>query len=120
MASMDHNEFRAIHRFARIAPRKCRLIADLVRGRGINETLEILTYMHQRGARMIKRLIDSSVANASNGGFLDVGELYIQKIWVDEGPTLKRWRPRARGRAFPILKRTSHISVVVAPRDVVR
>lgn len=109
----QQEQFRASHRYARIAPRKARLVADLVRGRSVYESLEVLRYCHQRGARLIEKLVASGAANAAESGF-SKRELFIKEIRVDEGPTLKRWRPRARGRACPIHKRTSHIKLVVA------
>lgn len=109
--------FKVTHKFARITARKCRLVADLIRGKSVNESLELLTYLHKRGARLIEKLLNSSVANASNQGFLDVANLFVSEIHVDPGPTLKRWRPRAKGRACKLLKRTSHIRLAVSPRS---
>lgn len=109
------DSFAVEQTFARIAPRKCRLVANMVRGRSVNESLDMLTYTHNKGARIIEKLIKSSVANASDSGFLDVNELEVRDIRIDEGPVIKRWRPRARGRACPIHKRTSHIRLIVAP-----
>jgi len=84
-----------------------------VRGKKVEEALNLLAYAPQRGARIVKKLIDSAVANAQENASLDVDALYIAKIYADEGPILKRWRPRALGRATRIRKRTSHLTVVL-------
>ncbi len=110
-------EYRVIQRYAKIAPRKCRYVADLVRGQSVNASLEMLQYNHRKGARLIEKLINASVANASYAGAVDVASLYIKEIRIDEGPVHKRWRARARGRACQILKRMSHIQVIVAGRE---
>ena len=105
-------------RFARIAPRKARLVADLVRGMGVDEAVEVLSFTRKKSAPMISKLIQSAVSNAevSNPG-VDVDELFIQRIFVDEGPTLRRYRPRAHGRATRVRKRTSHITVVLSAAE---
>ncbi len=104
--------WKAVHRFARISPRKVRLVADLIRGRDVNEALSILKFTPNRAAEMLRKALTSAVANA-NEAEADVDLLYVERAFVDEGPTLHRWRPKDRGRAFPIRKRTSHITVVV-------
>lgn len=114
-------ESKATLRFARVAARKARLVADLVRGRDVPEAIEILTFTHKKTAPLIKKLVESAVANAEQAASkesteLDVDTLYIDTIHVDVGPTLRRYRPRAQGRATKILKKTSHITVVLATR----
>ncbi len=105
-------------RTARVSARKARLVADLVRGRDVSEALEILQFTRKKTAPLIKTLVESAVANAEykatqSNDKLDIDGLVIKKIFVDEGPTLRRFRPRARGMATRIRKRTSHITVVV-------
>ncbi len=102
----------ARHKYARSSARKLRLIADLVRGRDVQDALDILKFMPQRGAPMVSKVLTSAAANA-NEAEADMNMLYVKEIRVDEGPTMKRFRPKDRGRAHMILKRTSHITVVV-------
>ncbi len=102
--------------FLRMSPRKVRLVADLVRGKGVEEALRTLRFTHRAASGPLKKLIESAVANAENNHGLDIDTLLVQEIRVDEGPTLKRYRPRAHGRAFPIHKKTSHVSVVLAEK----
>ena len=114
-------ESRAILRNVRVSPQKARLVADLVRGRDVDDAIEVLTFTQKKSAPLIRKLVESAVANAENsarnsGDQLDIDDLFIQTITVDEGPTLKRWRPRAMGRATRIQKRTSHITVVLGAR----
>ena len=108
---------RASARYVRSAPRKARLVADQVRGRGIDEARAILRFSPRSAARDISRLIDSAAANAENNHELVADEMKIAEITVDEGPTLRRYRPRALGRATRINKRTSHISVALTPEE---
>jgi large subunit ribosomal protein L22 len=103
--------------FIRITPRKVGLIADEVRGKGINEALAYLKFSpRKRTAQMIHKLIKSAAANANQKGTIDVDTLYVKRILVGAGPILKRFRPRAKGSAFRINKRTSHVSVTLAER----
>lgn len=97
----------------RISPRKVRLIMDQVRGRKVEEALNRLSFAPQRGAFVLKKLINSAVANAEQNLNMDVDKLYIKRIFADEGPTLKRFRARAMGRATRIRKRTSHLTVIL-------
>ena len=106
-------EVKAVAKFVRISPRKVRLVMDQVRGKRVGDALNMLNFAPQKGARMVKKLVNSAVANAENNAGLDVDSLFISRIYADEGPTLKRWRPRALGRATRIRKRTSHMTVVV-------
>ncbi len=111
-------ESRAVLRLARVSPRKVRLVADLVRGRDVAEALEILTFARKKSADLLKGLVESAVANAEfkadrQNERIDIDELYVKTIYVDEGPSLRRFRPRARGMATRIHKRTSHITVIL-------
>jgi large subunit ribosomal protein L22 len=108
-------------RHVRVAPQKARLVANLVRGRDVSEALEMLQFTRKKSAPLIKKLVESAVANAEHlakrdGADVDIDELYVEQIWVDVGPTLRRFRPRAQGRATKILKKTSHITVVLSQR----
>jgi len=104
--------WQAKHRFARISARKARLVADLVRGQEVQEAMNILKFTPNRAAGMVSKVLQSAIANA-NEAEADVESLIVSEAFVDEGPTIKRWHPKDRGRAHPILKRTSHITVVV-------
>jgi ribosomal protein L22 len=106
---------RASARFVRIAPRKARLVADQVRGLHIEKARALLQFSPRGAARDIQKLIESAAANAENNHDLVADEMRVATITVDEGPTLKRYRPRAQGRATPIHKRTSHIAVALTP-----
>jgi ribosomal protein L22 len=106
---------RASARYVRIAPRKARLIADQVRGLHIEKARALLQFSPRSAAEDIHKLLDSAAANAENNHDLIADEMKISSITVDEGPTLKRFRPRAQGRATPIHKRTSHIAVALTP-----
>jgi large subunit ribosomal protein L22 len=101
----------------RISPRKVRLVVDTVRGKSVNQAMNILTFTRKKAARPVQKLLKSAVANAvENHGVNDVDDLVIDRITVDAGPTLKRFTPRARGRATPIRKRTSQIRVLLRER----
>jgi len=100
-------------RHARISAQKCRLVADQIRGLGVESAVEILQFSRKKAAGIVKKTLDSAIANADNEG-ADIDELVVSKIYIDEGPTLKRIRARAKGRATRILKRTSHITIAVA------
>ena len=107
-------EARAIEKFIRVSPRKVRLVADLIREKAIEEAIDILTFTPKRAAVAVKKAIQSAVANAIENNDMKEDDLFIFKIFVDEGPTLKRFMPRARGRATRIRKRTSHVTVIVS------
>jgi len=109
-------EVRAVGKYLRGSPYKVRLIADLVRGKKVDEALTILKFLPKKSGRLINKTLRSAVANAENTHTIDVDTLFIKSILVDEGPKLKRWRPRAMGRATRILKRTSHITMVLAEK----
>lgn len=106
-------EVKASLNFARIGCQKARLVADVVRGQDVNQAIKSLTFMKQKGAGLIKKLIESAVANAENRKTIDIDNLYVKSIWVDMGPSMKRYRPRAQGRAFEVKKKMSHINVVL-------
>ncbi len=107
-------ETKAILRSARISAQKARLVADLVRGLPVARASELLQFTNKKSAHLIRKVLLSAVANAENNLGTDVDELKISRIFVDEGPTMKRMYARAKGRGSRILKRTSHITVVVA------
>ena len=106
----------AKHRFARISPQKARLVADQLRGKPVAQALEILHFSNKKAAELIKKVLESAIANAEHNEGADIDNLNVAKIFVVEGPTMKRIMPRAKGRADRILKRSSHITVVVADR----
>ena len=101
----------------RIAPRKLRVIAKLVRGQKVDHAINTLRFMNKSGSREMFKLLVSAVANAEDQGQADVDELVVRTVTVDQGPTLKRWRPRAQGRATRILKKTSHVFVELAAAE---
>jgi large subunit ribosomal protein L22 len=105
---------RAVLRHARIAPNKVREVLNLIRGTNVQEAAEILRFSERDAALLIGKLLASAVANAENNDGQDAEELYVSACFADEGTTIKRWRPRARGRATRIRKRTSHITVIVS------
>ncbi len=109
---------KAVLRLARVSPRKARLVANMVRGKDVNQALEMLHFNQKKSATLIRKLIESAIANAEykagqQNAFVDIDDLYVKEIFVDQGPTLRRFRPRARGMATKILKKTSHITVVL-------
>ncbi|MFO8191770.1 MAG: 50S ribosomal protein L22 [Bacillota bacterium] len=113
-------EAKAQSRYVRLAPRKVRAVVDLIRNKDLDEALSILRYTPRRAASVVAKVVNSAAANAENNLELNRGTLYIDRAYVDEGPTMKRVQPRARGRRFLILKRTSHITVVVKERKGVK
>jgi len=106
-------------RYQRITPLKARRVVDLVRGLPVDEAADLLAFAPQAAAETVGKILASAVANAETTEGLDRAELVVSKAMVDEGPTMKRWRPRAQGRATRINKRTSHITLVVQPAEVV-
>lgn len=109
----------AKHRHARSSAQKVRLVADLIRGKKVSQALDILTYTNKKAAVLVKKVLESAIANAEHNDGADIDDLKVTKIFVDEGPSMKsmkRIMPRAKGRADRILKRTSHITVVVSDR----
>ncbi|NOX24659.1 MAG: 50S ribosomal protein L22 [Deltaproteobacteria bacterium] len=106
-------EAKAVLKGTRISPQKARLVADLVRGKDAGEAINNLRFMPKKAARIIRKLLESAVANASQNEAIDIDTLFVKTIFVDGGSTLKRMRPRAMGRASRILKRSSHITVIL-------
>jgi ribosomal protein L22/ribosomal protein S19 len=106
-------EARAVARYVRISPQKAGLIMDEVRGKKVEEALRLLSFSPKKGARLLKKLIDSAVANAGANKEIDVDTLFIKRLYADQGPVMKRFRPRAMGRATRIRKRTSHLTVIL-------
>ncbi len=113
----DIKRAEATAKMVRIAPRKARLVIDLVRGKDLNHAYAILMLTDKKASKLISKVIKSAAANAVHNYELDANKLYVEKAVVDDGPTLKRFRPRAKGGADQILKRTSHITIVVAERE---
>jgi large subunit ribosomal protein L22 len=115
-------EAKAKARFVRVTPQKARRVVDLIRGKQAGEAVAVLKFAPQAAGETVLKVVESAIANAREAAKrsnerLDESDLYISEVYVDEGPTLKRFRPRAQGRASQILKRTSHITVVVAERE---
>ncbi|MBN1335556.1 MAG: 50S ribosomal protein L22 [Deltaproteobacteria bacterium] len=113
---------KATLRKVRVSPRKARLVADLVRGMDVDQALEVLTFTRKKSAPLIKKLLESAIANAEQVGergdeAVNIDKLYIQSVTVDGGPTQRRFRPRALGRATKVIKRTSHITLVLDERE---
>lgn len=109
-------EAKAVAKTVRIAPRKARLVIDLIRGKEVGEAIAILKYTPKAASPIVEKVLKSAIANAEHNYEMDVNNLVISKAFVDEGPTLKRYRPRAQGRASQINKRTSHITIVVSEK----
>ena len=107
----------AKHRFARIAPRKARLLMDLIRGRNVDDAITVLRFNKKRAAVMVEKVVRSAVANATEQDVAPKrNALFVKACWVDEGPTMKRFQPKDRGKAYSIMKRTSHLVVEVDER----
>lgn len=106
-------ETQAKLRFSRISPQKARLVADQIRGQSVEDALRTLEYSPRKAARILRKVLESAVANAEHNDGADIDELRVSQVCVDEGPTMKRIQARAKGRANRILKRTSHITVAV-------
>ena len=110
-------EVKAVSKFVRVSPRKARVVVDLVRGKSVEQAREILAFTNRAIAETVEKTLNSAVANAEHNNQLRAESLVVKKAFVNEGPTLKRIRPRAKGSASRINKRTSHITIVVAPRE---
>ncbi|WP_130536579.1 50S ribosomal protein L22 [Thiomicrorhabdus indica] len=106
----------ATHKFARISPQKARLVADLIRGKDVEQAVNILQFSDKKAAALIKKILNSAIANAENNNGMDIDELQVTAAFVNEGPIMKRMRARAKGRGNRILKRTSHITVTVGEK----
>ena len=109
-------EVKASLQYARVGEQKARLVADLVRGKDVSQAIKTLTFLNKKSAAMIKKIIESAVANADYKKTIDLDKLFVKSISVDQGPVLKRFRPRAQGRASGVRKRMSHINVVLGER----
>ena len=107
-------EVAAMHKGARISAQKARLVADQIRGKAVGEALDLLSYSPKKAAVLVKKVLESAIANAEHNDGMDIDELKVSTIFVDEAMTMKRIRPRAKGRADRILKRSCHITVKVA------
>ena len=105
---------RAKARYVRVTPRKARRVVDLIRGMPADQAQATLRFAPQSASDTVGKVLDSAIANAGQLSHLDASSLVVSRAWVDEGPTLKRFRPRAQGRGYKILKRTSHITVIVS------
>lgn len=106
-------ETKAVAKYIRISPQKARLVADVIRGMKADAAVTTLRFMPKKAARILRKVLESAVANADQRDSVDVDSLYVKEVMIDGGPMLKRFCPRAQGRATRILKRTSHITVVV-------
>ncbi len=109
-------EVKASLKNARVGDQKARIVADMVRGKMVNDAIRILTFDNKKPSMIIKKLVESAVANADQKEVIDIDNLYIKEIMIDKGPFLKRFQPRAQGRAFVIKKKSSHISLVLDER----
>lgn len=110
-------EAKAIARYVRISPLKVNFICREIKGKKVDDALSILKFTPKRGAKVLEKVLNSAVANAENNLSLDRDNLYVSEAFANDGPHMKRWRPKARGMAYPILKRSSHIGVVVKERE---
>ena len=110
-------EARAIYRYARIAPRKAAIVADLIRGKDARTAEAILLATPKAASELLVKILRSAVANAENNHSMDPEKLYVSEVLTDPGPIIKRYQPRAHGRAFPIKKRTSHLTIVVKEKE---
>lgn len=108
---------KAIQRYARISPRKCGQVIDLIRGQDVEQAQTTLQFTPKYGARIIEKVLKSAVANALQAGKVRIEDLFVKEAVVNAGPTMKRWMPRAQGRATPVLKRMSHVTVTVATKE---
>ena len=110
-------ETRAGAKYIRITPRKVRIVLDLIRGKNVAEAFAILKFTPKAGADVVEKVLRSAVANAENNFDMDADKLFVKTAYADQGPTLKRIHPRSRGQAFKILKRTSHVTIVVDEKN---
>ncbi len=113
---MEAKEAKSIAKYIRIAPRKVRIVMDLIRGKDVGEAFAILKFTPKVGSEVIEKVLKSAVANAEHNYDMNADKLYVSAASVDQGPTMKRIHPRSRGQAFKILKRSSHVTVVVKER----
>lgn len=113
-------EAKAIARHVRIAPRKVRIVVDLIRGKAVGEALAILRTTPKAASSVVEKVLKSAVANAEHNYEMNADDLVVAKVFVDQGPTMKRFMARARGSASPILKKSSHVTLVVAEKNSLR
>lgn len=111
---MTMKEVKAVHKYAKTSAFKARLVANQIRLKSVEEALNILSFSNKKAAVLVKKVLNSAISNAEHNDGLDIDELFVTSIYIDEGSTMKRIRPRAKGRANRILKRTSHITVGVS------
>ena len=109
-------EAKAVAKYIRIAPRKVRIVVDLIRGKSVGEAIAILKFTPKVGSEVVEKVLKSAIANAEHNNDMNVDNLFVSEAFVDQGPTLKRIHPRSRGQAFKILKRSSHDTVAVKER----
>lgn len=109
-------EAKAVAKYIRIAPRKVRIVVDLIRGKSVGEAIAILKFTPKVGSEVVEKVLKSAIANAEHNNDMNVDKLFVSEAFVDQGPTLKRIHPRSRGQAFKILKRSSHVTVAVKER----
>lgn len=109
-------EAKAVARYIRISPRKIRIVIDLIRGKNVGEALAILKHTPKAASEVVEKVLNSAIANAEHNYDMNTDNLYVAAAYADQGPTLKRIHPRSRGQAFKILKRSSHVTVVVKER----
>lgn len=117
MPEKEVQEARAIARNLRVSSRKAKLVVDLIRGKSLGEALSILALTPNKAARMTDKVVRSAMANAENNHGMDPEKLYVYRIYADQGPTMKRYKAGPQGRAFPIRKRTSHITVILREQE---
>ena len=110
-------ETRTVAKYIRITPRKVRIVLDLIRGKNVAEAFAILKFTPKAGADVVEKVLRSAVANAENNFDMDADKLFVKTAYADQGPTLKRIHPRSRGQAFKILKRTSHVTIIVDEKN---
>ena len=109
-------EVKASLKYARVSAQKARLVANLIRGKDVDQAVKTLTFLNKKTGALLLKLVQSAVANADHKKTIDLDKLFVKTVWVDEGPVLKRFRPRAQGRASGVQKRMSHINVVLDER----
>ncbi|UOC57824.1 50S ribosomal protein L22 [Mycoplasmopsis bovis] len=113
---MSTQQAKAVVKIQRISPRKARLVADLFRGKDVKVALGILNNTNKKASQLFIKLLNSAIANATNNHGMDASKLFVKEVLVNEGPTLKRYQPRSRGRAYSIFKRTSNLSIALEER----
>ena len=120
MARVKQRQAQASAKFVRMSPSKVRFVLDLIRGKHVDEARRVLAFTPKAPSHDLTKILNAAVANAENALRVPPESLFVARCWADEGPTLKRWMPRAQGRANRINKRTSHITIVVEPREAAR